>query len=562
MQYDADFLARSRLAFLDGHQLTIADLRRRIEDDQSVSPNQRRDLVSAIKRTAALFGRTPESISAHPATIRRLFEAKTAGELGLTPKTYANIRAALGQAIRLYGPAVPQLTKRLPMAPVWQELLRKIPRDYQRQGLYRLATYSSAMGITPTDVRSETLRGLYEALEAEELVKKPRNILKLTISSWNRAVRETAGWPQIRLSTPFAREPWTLPLSAFPVGFQSEVTGWARRMRHPDPFAPDAPPRPLREATVDHRILQFRQFASSLVHDDQVRISDVTSISVLLVPERFKQGLRSFIQRAGGKPTPNIRNLANALRFIAKHHCKFDPDTLKELEEACRKLGRGSPGQMTPKNRERLRQFDDELNIDRLLSIADAEMARAGREKNPLRAAKRCERALAWGLLASYAPRLRTLRTLKVSDIIFMRGRPKFLSIRADETKNDNPLEFELTDQVAGLAHAFLTTYRPRLPGAEGPYLFPGMKGGPRSKNAMYESICKTAKDAGLVMNPHLFRHALGKIAIERNPDAIFTVSRVLGHKSINTTLSHYLGTESKAAGKHLDSILNKQPKI
>jgi integrase len=61
---------------------------------------------------------------------------------------------------------------------------------------------------------------------------------------------------------------------------------------------------------------------------------------------------------------------------------------------------------------------------------------------------------------------------------------------------------------------------------------------------------------AGLEMNPHLFRHAVAKIAVEADPGAYLAVSRVLGHITLDTTMGHYLGTESKAAGRHVDTLL------
>ena len=73
----------------------------------------------------------------------------------------------------------------------------------------------------------------------------------------------------------------------------------------------------------------------------------------------------------------------------------------------------------------------------------------------------------------------------------------------------------------------------------------------------MSKAICEALRDrAGLEMNVHLFRHAIAKIAVERDPGAYFSVSRVLGHTSLDTTMAHYLGTESKAAGRHLDRLL------
>ena len=73
----------------------------------------------------------------------------------------------------------------------------------------------------------------------------------------------------------------------------------------------------------------------------------------------------------------------------------------------------------------------------------------------------------------------------------------------------------------------------------------------------MSKAICEAIRDrAGLEMNVHLFRHAIAKIAVERDPGAYLSVSRVLGHTSLDTTMAHYLGTESKAAGRHLDRLL------
>ncbi len=53
-------------------------------------------------------------------------------------------------------------------------------------------------------------------------------------------------------------------------------------------------------------------------------------------------------------------------------------------------------------------------------------------------------------------------------------------------------------------------------------------------------------------------RHIFAKICVERDPTAAFAVSRVLGHSSLATTSAHYLGTESKAAGRYIDTLLDK----
>lgn len=558
MEYEASLLARSRSVFVSNSQPTLADLRQKIEACESLPSNRRRDLVSALNRTAELFGRTLENIKAHPAVIRELLASRGAAEVGVTQKTYANIRALVGQALRLHGPAIQQLTRRIPLAPAWQALLNRIELHWQRQGLYRLATYCSVMGIAPEDVRSETLRGLFEAVEAEEIVKNTKNILKLTIASWNRSMRTIPNWPQVRLSTPFAQKHWTLPLSVFPKSFQDEVIRWSATMLDPDPTDPDALEEPLRESTVSHRVLQFRQFASALVHSGALRLNKIASLRIILAPAHFDAAVRVFLKRSGSKRTLRIYNFANAMKLIAKHHCRFGPKMLEELEHVCRQIKPRVRQQITLKNRERLRQFDDPENVARLLAVPEREATKAGKEKNPKRAAKRYERAVAVALLIYYGLRLRTLRTLEMSNFHYLAGRPRYLAIRGDQTKTGSLLEFELNDEVSTLVQKFLSVHRPLLPGSNGTFLFPGQKAGPRSKNAMSEAIIRTMKNAGLTMNSHLFRHVLAKIVVERDPGAYLAVSQTLGHSRMNTTLQHYLGTESKAAGKHLDSILNK----
>ncbi len=78
-----------------------------------------------------------------------------------------------------------------------------------------------------------------------------------------------------------------------------------------------------------------------------------------------------------------------------------------------------------------------------------------------------------------------------------------------------------------------------------------------RSKNAFREGIERDLhRETGLVLHPHLIRHIVAKIAVERDPGAYVAVSRVLGHTTLDTTMAYYLGTETKAAARHIDRLL------
>ena len=130
------------------------------------------------------------------------------------------------------------------------------------------------------------------------------------------------------------------------------------------------------------------------------------------------------------------------------------------------------------------------------------------------------------------------------------------LTIRAERSKTRRVQDVELNAEITARLKRHITGFRSRLPEADGPYLFPGVNRQPRSKTALSDAIRRGMRRAGLEMNPHLFRHTIAKITTEEDPGAYLAVSRVLGHTTLDTTMSHYLGTETKAAGRHVDRLL------
>lgn len=411
---DTDFLTRSKAVFLTEERLTLADVKRLTEADPGLNATQRRDLVSALNRVRQLFQMSLDQVEASPQRVRELFAAKSATQLNLSDKTFANLRSLVVQALDRYAAPDLPLTRRIPLAPCWRDLLDRIELAYQRQALYRLASYCTVMGTVPDAVSTQTLLGLYQAITAEEVVKNPRNLIKNTISNWNRSGRSVPGWPQLRLSSPFKTEAFAWPLSAFPLSFQEDVRGWRERMADPDPLDEEAPARALRSATIDHRIYNFRQFASALVHTGRLPVEAITSLTVLFAPEHFKAALRVFLDRSG--KTQRIHNLARSLRLIAKHYCRMDEPTLAALEAICKRLDPGTRRQMTARNRQRLGQFDDPRHVARLLRFPEQEVRWTQAQTNPLRAAKGMERAVAVSLLIHCGLRIGSLRTLELTD--------------------------------------------------------------------------------------------------------------------------------------------------
>jgi hypothetical protein len=242
-QIDPDFLARSRQVFATVAGLTLQDIRDRVATKST--GDARRDMLSALDTVQRCFEKPPSSTLATVTAVRDLFASKTAAQVGLKDKRFANVRADVKKALSLFGENLAPIVERIPPAPAWVALLESISTPHHLHSLRRLACYCSAMEVAPAETSVEMLLGYHAALEADPKVKNPRKLLKHTIALWNMCLKRVPGWPAVTLSSPFKQEPYTLPLAKFPASFQADVEMWKTRVTKPDPFDRDAPSRPL-----------------------------------------------------------------------------------------------------------------------------------------------------------------------------------------------------------------------------------------------------------------------------------------------------------------------------
>ena len=99
--------------------------------------------------------------------------------------------------------------------------------------------------------------------------------------------------------------------------------------------------------------------------------------------------------------------------------------------------------------------------------------------------------------------------------------------------------------------------YLPRLAGTPGPWLLPSDTGVRRSTLSLAVAIGGfIARETGLQMNVHLFRHLAVKLLLQAHPDDIETARRLLGHRSSATTTRAYADFKTSAAFKRYDAIV------
>jgi site-specific recombinase XerD len=399
---------------------------------------------------------------------------------------------------------------------------------------------------------------MHRHIVEQSFQRKPNDVYRDSCRLWNRARSQVPGWPDIQLVVPKFDNNFSLPFSKFPLSFQEEIRRWEAAVSGRDLFAARAPAKPLKPRTVRHRKGQIRRFASALVLSG-VPVEKITSMAVLFEAENFCAALLYYRDHRGGV-LPGLDELASGMTLIAKNWVGVGGDQLTQLREFARRVKCRKHG-MTDKNMEIVRQFDDEFNVTTLVQLPEVLLAAAKKKHNPRKAALLVQTAVMIEIELSTVIRLENLRNLRFDQHFdYSRAGRRgivHLTIPDHTVKNDVPLDFELSHHTVRMIELYRRTYLPRLAPGGSPYLFPGENGGAKHPSTIEDQIIGTLRNrAGLRMTVHAFRHVAAFLYLKAHPGEYAFVSRLLGHKSIQTTIDFYCAFEAKFAALHYDKTI------
>lgn len=194
------------------------------------------------------------------------------------------------------------------------------------------------------------------------------------------------------------------------------------------------------------------------------------------------------------------------------------------LKDLRRKLGSLPPG-LTVKNENLLRRFDDPRLLRALIELPDRLWRGASREPPHSRHAFLLfQNALAIDVLIHAMLRMHNLCKLSYDRHLHWtqgQGKPVLLVFGADETKNQQKIEFELPAVLGDRLWKFRHSIAPRVIGSK----------------------------------PD--RHLAAKVYLDQNPGGFELVRQLLGHKNQKTTVGAYGGINTKRAGRaHAELIM------
>ena len=380
------------------------------------------------------------------------------------------------------------------------------------------------------------------------------------VRHWNASVDGIPGWPQFKLTEPPYAKRFTGPaLEDFTQGLRDDIDAFCERIGKRHRSVSGKIFRPCKQSTIDTRRRELIATVRAAVATG-IPLGELTSLRDLLRPNRVEIIMDYYWEKNGEKPSLYTIDLASKLLALARGEALSDAE-IEQLDEIRTALEQYRSTGLTEKNRKLIRQIaqsDVWREVVRLPQRLMAE-ARANSKTKPYRAAVTAQLAIAILILIRAPIRMQNLSCIGLNLIRPSGvGAPYMLVFPDYDVKNGVPLEFAFDESTTALIDEYVYEHRPHLMRQfNHDWLFAGEAQGPKTIKTLSEQISgRLWKELGLEVTPHQFRHAAAYIILKADPGNYELVRRVLGHRSIATTLNFYIGLETLEATRQFDEIV------
>jgi integrase len=486
------------------------------------------------------------------------------GAHGISVRHWKNILSNLRRAIQLSGLSMSADCKTVPLTDEWAAAALKAPDKAGQCVLRRLGRYCSARQIRPAEVTDEVVASYLAHIDRTQLTKWPQQTVNAMLLVWNRHVANDPVSGLRPLTKPNRSRQYALAWNALPPALAEEAAEFRRRSLEADPFGEDEH-RAVRPATAGQRDRMLRRLATAVLLNSGSE-GQINSLADLVRPATLKIGLRYLLSRAGAKPSRQAFHMAHLAFVIARDWAKLPDSDLAEIKHIIRKLERPKTG-LTEKNKRVLSQFRDKSVLQKLLALPEQLVRESERRPLDTRSARLVQVAIAIAILFTTAIRIGNLVSIDRA----RHFRPTFSTHEAGmllcfgpaEVKNDVPLEKIIPAEIMAIIDLYMAKYQPRLTDAQrSTLLFPARVARAKHHCSLRKQIIDALFERlGIRLNPHAFRHLCALLFLEAHPGHFEEVRRLLGHKSVQTSIDFYTGTEATSANRRYHEILARTMK-
>ncbi|MGC2081465.1 MAG: hypothetical protein WA728_36705, partial [Xanthobacteraceae bacterium] len=235
--------ASASLAFTDSTSatavVTLADVLRRLEADESLDVQRRGEMQSAVRSVGRALSADPSLIPAEPRYLRPKLAKLTPAMAGVSSGRWSNMKSLLLKALKRAGLKSMAGRSRDPLAQEWEALRALLPNRRFQSGLSRFMNFCTARNIVPAAVAPETFVQFGKELEHNSLTRDPGGIYRDTCKLWNLAAETIPGWPQLAIPVPDRRRNFAFAPDVFPESFRADFERFLAKGGEPDVFSDD-----------------------------------------------------------------------------------------------------------------------------------------------------------------------------------------------------------------------------------------------------------------------------------------------------------------------------------
>ena len=546
------------------HIMTLEDLLDRVENDPELERQRKLNLRSSIRKFSVTVNGTLQLQASFP-VFRDIIKKADIAAAGITPSRWGNIKSDLTFVLKRYGAAT-RAPLRKDLSVEWtaiMEMFAGVEPKFLR-GISSLAHFANLYDIAPVEVNDATFDAFLDHLTHTTLKNRPDKTHQQATKLWNECSKRFPSWPGKKVSVPSYKKRVSYSWDEFPASFNEDISLYIQFMGTDDPTGQHCVGTPRKASTLTHHKKQIQRWASALVRDGY-NIDAIVDLSVLVEAENFKRAVRYYHEVWLGGKKASLFEMASTMVVVAQEYVGIDGEDLEELKQIrnwlkCRERG------MTDKNRERLRPFLASVNQVKFLCLGDKLIKVATKNGLSHRSALMIQKALLHEILIQAPMRFSNLVGLNLNRHIkrIKNGRSAklFIVIPGEEVKNEEMLEFELPASTVRLFDLYINKYRPLLlNGTEEGWLFPGQVHGHKNEVTLRGQLCQIVKkQTGLIVNPHLYRHIAAFFYLQAHPGDYETVRKLLGHKSVETTMMSYAEFDGLAARRlYSEHILERK---
>jgi integrase len=523
----------------------------------------RRHWATSLRQVGKALDRPLEIIPARYSAVRNDMRQLHSAPLGLTPKTLQNHRSNVKSALLWLAREKGIPEHGAPLAPAWERLRAGISDRLVRWRLSALMRFCSANEIEPVTV-DEAIIDRFIAYRAQTGMSADNAFRRLLARAWNANVGRVRGWPARRLIEPPPKPLVDVPWDQFPEGLRKDVEDYLESLKRVRRSRTGQRIRPVKASTLKNRRTELEAAARMAVRVG-VPLETLQSLRVLLAPEVAEKILDAYWERNGEEPKQFTVDLAGRFLTIARETQCRSPADLERLNELRERLEESRHGGLTEKNIAFIRQVMTPGVWGRVIKLPQQLMAAAGssRVHMPVRAAVTAQIAVAIGILSAAPVRLGNLTAIRLGTNLIKPDGPEstyWLVFPEYDVKNRVRLEYPLERYLTDLIDEYVHDFRPSLlRGRNEDWLFPGQRNGAKGMISFGVQITKRIYNAtGLRMTVHQFRHAAGALILQHRPGEYELVRRLLGHRSVQTTVRAYVGLENIQASKIFGEIVRE----